>query len=101
MFASLEKTSNYIDRLHSRSVDNKVPVFFCSEAEYTFQLRRDVIPLMMEKNYTPDGWLGMIVGAKLWIDFRAKRNVTSGLEKLVKELKDRGRQEKEELVQGS
>ena len=55
---------------------------------------------MMEKDYKPDGWLGMIVGAKLWIDFRDKHKVTSGLGKLVKELKDRGRQVQEEPVQG-
>ena len=55
---------------------------------------------MMEKNYKPDGWLGMIVGAKLWIDFCEKHKVTSALGKLVKELKDRGRQVQEQPVQG-
>ena len=24
---------------------------------------------MMEKNYTPDGWLGILLGTKLWTDF--------------------------------
>ena len=55
---------------------------------------------MMEKDYKPDGWLGMIVGAKLWIDFCEKHKVTSALGKLVKELKDRGRQVQEQPVQG-
>ena len=55
---------------------------------------------MMEKNYTPDGWLGIIMGTKLWIDFCEKHVVTSGLEKLVKQLKDRGRQMQEQPVQG-
>ena len=29
-----------------------------TEAEYTFQLRKPYIPLMVEKGYKPDGWLG-------------------------------------------
>ena len=55
---------------------------------------------MMEKDYKPDGWLGMIVGVKFYIDFCDKYKVTSGLGKLVKELKDRGRQVQEQPVQG-
>ena len=54
---------------------------------------------MMEANYTPDGWLGMIVGAKLWIDFRGKHKLVSGLDKLVKELKERGKQARLEQPQ--
>jgi len=39
-----------------------------AEAEYAFKLRRNVIPLIMEKGYDPDGWLGFIIGSKLWVD---------------------------------
>ena len=63
-----------------------------SEAEYAYQLRKDIIPLMMQQNYKPDGWLGMIVGTKLWIDLRNSFNVEATTGKLKKELGDRGRE---------
>ena len=63
-----------------------------SEAEYAYQLRKDIIPLMMERNYRPNGWLGMIVGTKLWIDFRNSYGIEAGVGKLLRELGGRGRQ---------
>lgn len=38
----------------------------------------------MESGYNPDGWLGIILGAKLWMDFRKEPNV--GIEQLMKEI---------------
>ncbi|KAJ7372095.1 hypothetical protein OS493_020519 [Desmophyllum pertusum] len=63
-----------------------------SEAEYAYQLRKDIIPLMVQRNYQPDGWLGMIVGTKLWIDFRNSYSIETGMAKLMKELGVRGRE---------
>eukprot|EP01079_Euglenida_sp_SAG-EU17-18_P003245 gene3245-3759_t len=37
-----------------------------SEAVYTSQLRKPFIPLMMQDNWGPNGWLGFMLGAKLW-----------------------------------
>ena len=62
-----------------------------SEAEYAYQLRKDIIPLMMQRNYKADGWLGMLVGTKLWIDFQSKHVIEAGARKLIKELGGRGR----------
>ena len=62
-----------------------------SEAEYAYQLRKDIIPLMMQRNYKADGWLGMLVGTKLWIGFQSKQVVDSGVGKLIKELGGRGK----------
>ena len=62
-----------------------------SDAEYAYQLRKDIIPLMMQHNYKADGWLGMLVGTKLWIDFQSKYVIEAGAEKLIKELGGRGR----------
>ncbi|KAL9971693.1 hypothetical protein ACROYT_G017892 [Oculina patagonica] len=67
-----------------------------SEAEYAYQLRKDIIPLMMQRNYQPDGWLGMIVGTKLWFDFRNRYSVEAGVGKLLKELGGRGREARED-----
>ena len=62
-----------------------------SEAEYAYQLRKDIIPLMMQNNYKADGWLGMLVGTKLWIGFQSKHVIDSGVTKLIKELGRRGK----------
>ena len=62
-----------------------------SEAEYAYQLRKDIIPLMMQRKYKADGWLGMIVGTKLWIDFQSKHVIEASVGKLVKELGGRGK----------
>ena len=64
-----------------------------SEAEYAYQLRKDIIPLMMERNYRPDGWLGLIVGTKLRIDFRNSYGIEAGVGQLLRELGGRGRQD--------
>ena len=62
-----------------------------SEAEYTYKLGKDIIPLMMQRNYKPDGWLGMLVGTKFWIDFHSKHVIEQGVTKLIKELGGRGK----------
>lgn len=45
---------------------------------------------MMERHYRPDGWLGMIVGSKLWIEFVERHMIDSSTTKLTKELGRRG-----------
>ena len=57
-----------------------------TEAEYAYQLRKQIIPLMMEPRFQPSGWLGIIVGTKLWMDFREARNLEAGTSHLVREL---------------
>jgi hypothetical protein len=40
------------------------------EAQYAFQSGVDMVPLMMQEgNYKPRGWLGIIMGARLWYAF--------------------------------
>jgi len=38
------------------------------EANYAFERRRPLIPLVMTPRYKPDGWLGIIVSGKIYID---------------------------------
>lgn len=57
-----------------------------SEAEYAYQLRKQIIPLMMEPRFQPHSWLGIIMGTKLWIDFREARNIETGTSHLIREL---------------
>jgi hypothetical protein len=40
-----------------------------SEAEYAFNRKKHIVPIKMKKDYVPDGWLGFILGTRLYIDF--------------------------------
>ena len=40
-----------------------------SEAEYAFNRKKHIVPLKLKKEYKPDGWLGFILGSRLYIDF--------------------------------
>ena len=39
------------------------------EANYAHQQELDMIPLMMSKDFRPKGWLGLILGTRLWCKF--------------------------------
>ncbi|XP_025080765.1 uncharacterized protein LOC112556198 isoform X2 [Pomacea canaliculata] len=86
----------------AEAVENAAVVLLCmsekykqspncrTEAEYTFQQRKEYIPLMMQKKYRPDGWLGAILGAKLFFDFSGKYPFEKSMQGLLKELRGRG-----------
>jgi len=61
-----------------------------SEAEYTNKLRKEFIPLMLESDYQPDGWLGILLGAKLYYQFDEK-NFEATFASLVKVLGTKGK----------
>ena len=67
--------------------------FLISEAEYAFQKKKVIVPLMMER-YEPDGWLGIIVGTKKFYDFSGKYPFTSRAQGLLQELQDKGKRAK-------
>ena len=58
-----------------------------AEAEYAFQLNKPVIPLIMQQNYKPDGWLGLILGSKIYVDFN-KYSYDECLKRVKHELKN-------------
>ncbi|CAG2233919.1 unnamed protein product [Mytilus edulis] len=57
-----------------------------AEAEYAFQLKKKIIPLKMEGGYKPDGWLGFIIGAKLFYDFSGKYAFENKMKELIKDV---------------
>jgi len=61
-----------------------------SEAEYTNKLRKHFIPLMLESNYQPDGWLGILLGEKLYYPFD-ETNFEATFNKLVKVIGNKGK----------
>nr|KAG5685190.1 hypothetical protein BaRGS_019901 [Batillaria attramentaria] len=57
-----------------------------TEAEYAFALNKPIIPLLMERSYRPNGWLGILLGSKLFFDFSGKYPFEKKLDELVREL---------------
>jgi hypothetical protein len=45
-----------------------------AEAEYAFKREKKIVPLMVEPKYKADGWLGLIVGSKLYVKFAEKQD---------------------------
>ncbi|KAK3610000.1 hypothetical protein CHS0354_032345 [Potamilus streckersoni] len=53
-----------------------------AEAEYAFYKQKEIIPLKMQAGYNPDGWLGILLGPKLYYEF----SETFNFEDKVKDL---------------
>jgi len=49
-----------------------------AEAEYAFNLRKPIIPVLVEPNYRPDGWLGAILGTKMYYDLTSAMKISNG-----------------------
>ena len=65
---------------------------FMLEGVYAYSLRRDIVPLIVETGYRPDGWLGPLVLNNLYFDF-SKENTPfeKKMLELIKELGCRGK----------
>ncbi|CAF0784422.1 unnamed protein product [Adineta steineri] len=55
------------------------------EAEYAFVQQKIMIPLFLQSKYKPCGWLGLLVGTSLYIDF-TKNDFTQNYAKLKSEI---------------
>jgi hypothetical protein len=56
-----------------------------SEAEYAYRLKKPFVPIVLQSKYKPDGWLGMLVGARVYVDF-TKKDFLSNMKLLVNEI---------------
>ena len=52
-----------VSRAYKESVNCRL------EAQYAFQREKDMIPLLVEEGYRADGWLGMLLGTRLYYSF--------------------------------
>jgi len=80
------------------AVENSSVIFICmsqnyknsancrAEAEYAFRLKKPIIPLMCERNYNPDGWLGFVLGSKLWYEVIDENSLNDGMDKIRKDV---------------
>ncbi|CAF1142825.1 unnamed protein product [Rotaria sordida] len=57
-----------------------------AEANYAFQRRIKIVPVLLQKYYKPDGWLLFLVGQLIYVDF-TKYEFSKAMEMLIKELK--------------
>lgn len=39
------------------------------EAQYAMQQQKEMVPILLEEGYKPTGWLGMLLGVRLWYGF--------------------------------
>jgi hypothetical protein len=65
------------------------------EAQYAHQQKKDMVPLMVEEGYQPSGWLGMLLGMRLWYGFYGAAlgsavALEGKMEELCRELGERG-----------
>lgn len=56
------------------------------EALYTDKTHVNFIPCLLEATYQPQGWLGIIIGDQLYIDFSTADNFDKAFEELVAEI---------------
>lgn len=43
-----------------------------TEAEYAYSQKKEIVPLLMQTGYRATGWLGAMIGARLFYDFSGK-----------------------------
>ena len=66
------------------------------EAQYAHQQQKDMVPLMVEEGYRADGWLGMLLGTRLYYVFFGSTLSSDAafegkMEELCRELGERGK----------
>ncbi|XP_033750309.1 uncharacterized protein LOC117334666 [Pecten maximus] len=87
----------------ARAVENAHIVLMCysekykeskncrTEAQYAYQVSKEIIPVLMQTKYKPDGWLGILVGSKLFYEFTNKYPFENKMKELIRELENRFR----------
>ncbi|CAD5120163.1 DgyrCDS8740 [Dimorphilus gyrociliatus] len=69
------------------SENYKISPFCRMEAEYVVTKKKKFLPVRMDKSYKPDGWLGIIIGSRLYYDF-SEINTPGHLKKFLKDIND-------------
>ena len=54
-----------------------------TEAEYAYTRKKTLIPVKVEKGYSPDGWLGILVGSKLYYNVYNSDMMTQAIPGIV------------------
>ena len=59
-----------------------------AEAQYAFQRKLKMVPILLQKHYKPSGWLSFLVSQLLYVDF-TKHEFSKAIELLFKELQSK------------
>jgi len=59
---------------------------FCTEALFADNRGKEIIPLLLETGYQPNGWLGLLVSNKLYFDFSVPEKFESSWHMLYAKL---------------
>ncbi|CAF4902251.1 unnamed protein product [Rotaria sp. Silwood1] len=62
-----------------------------AEAEYAFNCKRRLLPLIVREGYRPDGWLGFMIGSRIYVDF-GRFDFDTACEKLITEISHQRKQ---------
>ena len=62
-------------------------LFILIEAEYSYRLKKKIVPIKLQPQYRPDGWLGALLGNKLEVNFTRPVEFAQSVHNLLKELK--------------
>ena len=67
------------------------------EAQYGYQQKTDMVPLILEEGYRANGWLGLILGARLYYEFfgavlESEKNFHGKVDEVCREIGHRGLQ---------
>ncbi|XP_076801433.1 uncharacterized protein LOC143445919 isoform X1 [Clavelina lepadiformis] len=54
-----------------------------TEATYAYKLGKPILPLLLQHNYKPDGWLGALLGMKLYLDISQEGSLDKKYDKLL------------------
>jgi len=69
-----------------------------TEAEYSYKLNKPIVPLLVEKNYKPDGWLGALVGMQLYVDVSSSPSIDSKFPEILKQVGSHIKTQQQQLV---
>ena len=62
-------------------------LFGFSESEYAYKLAKPIVPLLMERDYKPDGWLGALLGMQLYADLSSEDALETKMNDVLRMIK--------------
>ncbi|XP_072021923.1 uncharacterized protein [Amphiura filiformis] len=102
VWMDVDKMEGSILQSMGEAVENAAVVLMCisskyqnsiscrTEAEYAFKKNRSIIPLMAE-NHDPTGWLGVLLGSRLYYRVDTDDQLNQNFPALIRALGDKGR----------
>eukprot|EP00299_Pterocystis_sp_00344_P002536 c12866_g1_i1.p1 GENE.c12866_g1_i1~~c12866_g1_i1.p1 ORF type:complete len:612 (-),score=102.30 c12866_g1_i1:148-1983(-) len=60
-----------------------------TESEFAYKLKKDIVPLVLEPGYSTDGWLGAMMGSRLYYDVSDDSKFEATMNNLIRFLGNR------------